>query len=89
LSDKSKTPIGFRELANERISKLGAEGEMRKKWCLGDFVANNVKITNQHSFSKQKAYLLNNQIITTITATKTAWSHLEGRAKAYRRQSEG
>ena len=53
------------------------------------FVANNSKITNPNSLFCTETQLLNNELITIKTLSKTAWSHLEARAKAYRRQSEG
>ena len=53
------------------------------------FVENNSKITNPNSLFCTEPQLLKYEIITIKTLSKPAWSHLEARAKAERRQSEG
>ena len=53
------------------------------------FIANNAKTIYFNSLFWQKLQTLNNQPFNLPTVPKTAWSHLEGRAKGERRVSEG
>ena len=47
------------------------------------------KLPTPTPFFWKELQLLNNEVITTKTLLKPAWSYLEARAKAGRRQSEG